>query len=307
MFFYRLLVERYVRVDMKTIFQLSKRHLLVFFRNKSEVFFSLLSVFVVLALYVLFLGDMTINNVKAISGLSIDGIEALVHSWLFAGLTAIGTITLSIGLLSRMVFDRENKTFNDFLVAPIKRHELFLSYVVATFFVVLGISLLVLLLGQFIFVLTGGFWYSIVEWIQIVGFLLLVSLSSSMSMLFVLSFIKNESVLSFLSTIVGTLIGFVIGAYVPIGVMHSSVAMVSSLLPISQGAALLRQALMRPSLDFVFSGAPAQVISEYNKFQGIELYVNDTKLSVQVMVIYLIITTIIFMGLNVWRFRKMKI
>lgn len=292
---------------MRTIFQLSKRHLIMFFRNKSEVFFSLLSVLIVLALYVFFLGDMTINNVEAISGQSGNGIEALVHSWLFAGLTAIGTMTLSIGLLSRMVIDRQNKTFNDFLVAPIKRYALFLSYILSTFFVVLAISILVLILGQIVFLLTGGFWYSFFDWIQILGVLLLVALSSNMMMLFVISFIDSESVLSFLSTIVGTLIGFVIGAYIPIGVMPTFVSMVSNLLPIAHGAALLRQVLMQPSIDYVFSGAPAQVISEYNKFQGVELYLNDMKLTSSTMIVYLLATTLIFIVLNIWRFRKMKL
>lgn len=292
---------------MRTIFQLSKRHLIMFFRNKSEVFYSLLSVLIVLALYVFFLGDMTINNVKAISGQSGAGIDALVHSWLFAGLTAIGTMTLSIGLLSRMVIDRQNKTFNDFLVAPIKRHQLFLSYIVSTFFVVMSISIIVLILGQLVFAFTGGFWFSLLNWIQILAVLLLVALSSSMSMLFVISFIKSESVLAFLSTIVGTLIGFVIGAYIPIGIMPTAVSVVSNLLPIAHGAALLRQALMQPSLDFVFSGAPAQVISEYSKFQGVELYLSDTKLTTTVMVLYLIVTTLLFVGLNIWRFGKMKV
>ena len=291
---------------MRTIIQLSKRHLIMFFRNKSEVFFSLLSVLIVLALYVFFLGDMTINNVKAISGQSGDGIDALVHAWLFAGLTAIGTMTLSIGLLSRMVIDRQNKTFNDFLVAPIKRHELFLSYIVSTFFVVLVISILVLILGQIVFIISGGFYFSVIQWIQILAILLLVVLSSSMSMLFVMSFIKTESVLSFLSTIVGTLIGFVIGAYIPIGVMPTAVSVFSNLLPISHGAALLRQVLMQPSIDYVFTNAPATVISEYNKFQGVELYINDTKLTTYTMVIYLGITTLLFIGLNIWRFKKMK-
>lgn len=292
---------------MRTIFQLSKRHLIMFFRNKSEVFFSLLSVLIVLALYVFFLGDMTINNVKAISGQSGDGIDALVHSWLFAGLTAIATMTLSIGLLSRMVIDRQNKTFNDFLVAPIKRYALFLSYIASTFFVVIAISIIVLILGQIVFLLSGGFWFSLFDWLRIFGVLLLVTLSSNMSMLFVISFIKSESVLSFLSTIVGTLIGFVIGAYIPIGVMPTMVSMVSNLLPIAHGAALLRQVLMQPSIDYVFSGAPAQVISEYNKFQGVELYLNDTKLSSTTMIVYLLATTLIFIILNIWRFRKMKV
>ena len=292
---------------MNVILQLSKRHLLMFFRNKADVFFSFLSVLIVLGLYVFFLQDMTVANVKSIIGQDVVGVDALIHAWLFAGLSAISTMTLSIGLLSRMVSDKEKKVFNDFLVAPIKRHELFLSYIVSTFIVVVSISLFTLVLGQIVIVISDGSWFSFMQWIRIVGVLLLVSISSIMMMLFIISFINTESVLSFLSTIVGTLIGFVIGAYIPIGVMPSAVAIFSNLLPIAHGAALLRQVLMQPSIDVVFANAPVVALEQYNKFQGVELYLNDTKITGNIMIIYLIMSTIIFMALNVWRFKKMKI
>ena len=292
---------------MNVILQLSKRHLLMFFRNKADVFFSFLSVLIVLGLYVFFLQDMTVANVKSIIGQDVVGVDALIHAWLFAGLSAISTMTLSIGLLSRMVSDKEKKVFNDFLVAPIKRHELFLSYIVSTFIVVVCISLFTLVLGQIVIVISDGSWFSFMQWIRIVGVLLLVSISSIMMMLFIISFINTESVLSFLSTIVGTLIGFVIGAYIPIGVMPSAVAIFSNLLPIAHGAALLRQVLMQPSIDVVFANAPVVALEQYNKFQGVELYLNDTKITGNIMIIYLIMSTIIFMALNVWRFKKMKI
>lgn len=292
---------------MNVILQLSKRHLLMFFRNKADVFFSFLSVLIVLGLYVFFLQDMTVANVKSIIGQDVVGVDALIHAWLFAGLSAISTMTLSIGLLSRMVSDKEKKVFNDFLVAPIKRHELFLSYILSTFIVVVCISLFTLVLGQIVIVISDGSWFSFIQWIRIVGVLLLVSISSIMMMLFIISFINTESVLSFLSTIVGTLIGFVIGAYIPIGVMPSAVAIFSNLLPIAHGAALLRQVLMQPSIDVVFVNAPVVALEQYNKFQGVELYLNDTKITGNIMIIYLIMSTIIFMALNVWRFKKMKI
>ncbi len=292
---------------MNVILQLSKRHLLMFFRNKADVFFSFLSVLIVLGLYVFFLQDMTVANVKSIIGQDVAGVDALIHAWLFAGLSAISTMTLSIGLLSRMVSDKEKKVFNDFLVAPIKRHELFLSYILSTFIVVVCISLFTLALGQIVIVISDGSWFSFIQWIRIVGVLLLVSISSIMMMLFIISFINTESVLSFLSTIVGTLIGFVIGAYIPIGVMPSAVAIFSNLLPIAHGAALLRQVLMQPSIDVVFANAPVVALEQYNKFQGVELYLNDTKITGNIMIIYLIMSTIIFMALNVWRFKKMKI
>ncbi|MBN2850310.1 MAG: hypothetical protein JXK92_06585 [Erysipelotrichaceae bacterium] len=53
---------------MRTITQLTLRNMKIFLRNKSEVFFSFLSVFIILGLYVLFLGDVQVRNIQSIVG-----------------------------------------------------------------------------------------------------------------------------------------------------------------------------------------------------------------------------------------------
>jgi multidrug/hemolysin transport system permease protein len=55
-----------------------KRNLLIFFRDRSSVFFSLLSVFVIIGLYVLFLGDMLVSGMK-----EVPGARFLMDSWLW--------------------------------------------------------------------------------------------------------------------------------------------------------------------------------------------------------------------------------
>ncbi len=291
---------------MKKMMYLSKRHLLMYFRNRSEVFLSFLAVLIVLALFLFFLGDMTINNIKAIIGREVDGIDAMVNAWLFAGLVAIATMTVSIGSLSRMVIDKQRKVFHDFLVAPIQRHELFLSYIISTFVVVMMITIVMLIISQVALIMSGGAWFGWLRWLRIIGLVGLTALSSTMMMLFVVSFINTESVFAFLGTIVGTLIGFVTGAYLPLGIMPVAVQIFSNALPVSHAAALLRQAFMEPSFEVVFANAPESVINNYRWFQGVDLYLDDFKLTQPMMLAYLIGTTLLFMMLNVWRFKRMK-
>ena len=66
---------------MRTITQLTLRNMKIFLRNKSEVFFSFLSVFIILGLYVLFLGDVQVRNIQSIVGQDFPEIEALVYAW----------------------------------------------------------------------------------------------------------------------------------------------------------------------------------------------------------------------------------
>lgn len=291
---------------MKAIFQLTKRNLWMFFRNKTEVFFSFLSVLIILGLYILFLSDLNVNNVIASIGREVDGIRVLINSWVMAGLIAVSTVTISIGSLSLMVLDRQRKVFYDFLVAPIKRHELFLSYILSTLTIVIMISMTILMIAQVYILVSGGVFFEWLDWVKIILIILLLSVSSTMMMLFFISFIDNASALSTIGTIVGTLIGFVTGAYIPMGVLPKPIQVFSNLLPVSQGASLLRNIFVRSPLKTVFDHAPEEVVESYRKFQGIDLYIYDFKLDVNMMILYILIATLIFLFLNVLRFRKMK-
>ena len=291
---------------MKAMIQLTKRNLLQFFRDHAEVFFSFMSVIIILGLYLLFLSDLQVRNIESSIGRSVEGIKPMVNAWVMAGLLAVSTITLSIGALGRMVLDKNRKVFYDFLVAPIKRYQLFLSYITSTFLIVLMISVSILIISQIYIVFSGGDWFTFDQWLRLSFYLLLCILSSTFFVLFIVSFIENPSVMSTFATVVGTLIGFVTGSYIPMGFLPKGVQIVSNLMPVSQGASLLRQVFMESSIQQVFAGASEEVVLNYMKFQGIDLYIGDTLLTPTIMVSYLILSTIVLIALNYWRFQKMK-
>ena len=58
---------------------MTKRNLKVFFRDRSSVFFSLLAVFIIIALYAVFLGDTITGGME-----DVEGIDFLMNSWIIA-------------------------------------------------------------------------------------------------------------------------------------------------------------------------------------------------------------------------------
>lgn len=288
---------------MKEIFSLTKRNLLLFFRNKSEVFFSFLSVIIILGLYVLFLSDLQVQNIEAEVG-KIEGIKALVNSWVMAGLIAVSTVTLALGALGRIVADRQNNSINDFLVAPIKRNHVFISYILSTLIITMIISLILIAIAEIYIVNSGGEFLSFISLLKVIGITLLCVLSSSLSMLFIVSFVKNEQTYSLVSTIVGTMIGFVTGAYIPIGIMPKTLQIVSNVLPVSQGASLFRKVFLEGPLNEVFKDA--NVLNEYSKSQGVDLYLGNYELTFNFMILFIIGSIVLFSILNIIRFSKMK-
>ena len=100
------------------------RNLKVFFKDRTSVFFSLLSVFIIIVLYVLFLGDVWITGLE-----DLTGVRYLMDSWIMAGLLTITSVTTTMGAYGIMVEDKAKKINKDFTASPIKTRTLVGGYV----------------------------------------------------------------------------------------------------------------------------------------------------------------------------------
>ena len=69
---------------MSKILNLTNRNLKRYFRDKGALFFSFLSVFIVVALYIVFMADMQIRNMQT-ELVNSDEIKQVVYSWIIGG------------------------------------------------------------------------------------------------------------------------------------------------------------------------------------------------------------------------------
>lgn len=284
---------------------LIKRNLWVFFRDRSAVFFSFLSVIIIIGLYALFLADTQVKSLKSMVG-DTDDIRFLVDSWIMGGLLAVNTVTVSLGALAVMVQDQESKAMRDFMTAPIRRTTIVLSYIISAFIIGVVITVVGLFVMELYIMIAGGQLLSITAMAKTIGVLLLCVINSTAMLFFVTSFVRSSTAFSTVSTITGTMIGFLAGIYVPIGVLPQGVQYIIQIFPTSHGAVLLRQLFMEVPLAKVFENAPAEVLEEYNKVFGVEFYIGGEPLSDQMMILYLSVVTVVFILLSIWRVRKMR-
>ena len=77
---------------------LAIRNLKLYFRDRTAVFFSLLAVFIIIGLYVLFLGDTITADLT-----EIKGARFLMDSWIMAGLLAVTSVPTTMGAASVVV------------------------------------------------------------------------------------------------------------------------------------------------------------------------------------------------------------
>lgn len=288
---------------MNAILVFAWRNIRLFFRDKTSVFFSFLSVLIIVGLYALFLGDAQVKNLEATVG-SVDGARFLVDSWIMAGIIAVNTVTITLGAFGIMVQDESKKIIKDFAVAPIKRSWLVASYVLSAWFIGIVITTVAFLVGELYIVLSGGELLPLGSMLQVLGIVALCVFSASSMVFLTVSFIKSDSAFSTLSTIIGTLIGFLAGIYIPIGVMPQAVQEVVKVIPITHGAVLLRQVFMERPINDVFAGAPTAAVGDYRSAMGIDMTLFGHTLSTGTMVLFLFVTGIVFFVLSVYRISR---
>lgn len=270
------------------------RNLKVFFRDKAAVFFSLLSTFIIIGLYALFLGDVWTSNYEGV-----PGIRYLMDSWIIAGLLTATSVTATMGAFGIMVEDRGKKVVKDFVVSPLQRRSMVGGYVLSAVTVGVVMSVVTVVLGEVYIVINGGDWLGASELCQVLGLILLSTLTNSAMVFFVVTFFSSTNAFATASTIIGTVIGFLTGIYLPIGSLPETVQWVVKLFPPSHAAALFRQVMMAEPMAEAFATAPAQTADAFREMMGVQLVFGSTEMPVWGSLLVLLATALLFYGLSV--------
>lgn len=238
---------------------MTKRGLKIFFKDKGGVFFSLLGVIIIFCLFIFFIGDAVTEGLEFL-----DNADYVMNSWVVAGMLASSAITTSMGAYAVMVSDRENKCIKDFYSSPLKRSAVAAGYMATGFTVSIIMSIVTLIFGEIYIVATGGEMVGFLTLLKLLGVILLSSFASSAMVCFIISFVKTGNTYTTISIILGTLIGFLIGAYVPMGELPEGVQWVVKCFPCAHAAVLFRQLLMGSAMDAGFVLSPKM---EYPELQ----------------------------------------
>ncbi len=259
---------------------LIKRHTILFLKDKTSVFFSLLSVFIIIVLYLLFLSENIAANLPKFQGRA-----QFVFLWMFAGIVAVTTATATLGALGKYMEDKVSKKSEDFLITKITPRTLAYSYMMYTFIIGLVFSVILLLVG---------FIYMFIKYdtiltisLELVVIVLLSTLMHMMIFYLITSSFKTLSAFSGFSSIVGTLIGFLAGIYIPIGVLPVFLQKIITIFPTTQSAVLLKNVFMSDILSSMSKFMPKEVYQETLVMLGIQLQWNDEILSSAFSYVYL--------------------
>jgi len=276
-----------------------KRNLLIFFRDKGSVFYSLLSVLIIVGLYILFLGDLMVRGVGDVAGA-----RFLMESWIMAGLVAVTPFTTALGAMSSIIVDKRYGLYKDFAASPLKRSVIAGSYIISGFFISLILTLITFILSEVYIVVYGGRLLTAAAALKTLLMILLTTVTSSILMFYLVTSFKSINAYSAASTVIGTLIGFLTGIYIPIGNLPEAVQTVIKLFPPSHVALLMRRIMMEQAEHVVFAGARPEAVEAFRVELGSAFKAGDALLDPVYSILYVCAFIVVFFVLSLIRIRR---
>ncbi|MHC9531857.1 ABC transporter permease [Dellaglioa sp. BT-FLS60] len=249
---------------------LIKRHLSLYFGNRSGVIFSLLGALISFVLYLIFLKQ---NMIASWS--SVPDAKLLMDPWLISGTLVVTAIAATSHGLGQMIKDRENGALSDLFLTDISYVGIQISYFVSA--ILIGIIMqIVMLLGMGIyFNVTDGLSFQLNTIVPILGTIILSSLVWTTFNLLLFSFVKKVDSLGKINTIIGTASGFFAGVYMPVGLVPHTAQLIMKLTPAPYNAAIFRQILVTHQLNVSFKNASVGTVLHFKKLMGIGINLNQ--------------------------------
>jgi len=204
-----------------------------------------------------------------------------------------------MGAFGIMVDDKAKKIVKDFNSSPVTQKEIAGGYILGAFAIGVIMCLIALAFTELYIVANGGSFISFFTFIKVTGLIILSTFSGTSMVLFVVSFFKSINAFATASTIVGTLIGFLTGIYLPVGQLPDAVQIIVKVFPVSHAAALFRQVMMEVPLSKSFEGAPAGAVEEFEQLMGVTFKFGETEVSSTASIFVLLITAVLFYGLSI--------
>ena len=277
---------------------LLKRNFILYFRNRSGVFFSLLGALISFLLYIIFLQKNLTDSWS-----QLPNSTNLLNNWLMGGTLAVTGMTTSFTALKQMVQDRENQVDQDLFLTDLGNWGLQASYLISSI-------IISFVMQVFMFAVMSLYFKEspVISHLPEIALIMLLSslISSLVNVLLIYRFQSVDS-LGKLATIVGTASGFLVGTYVPIGVLPDFAQIIMKCTPATYIASLYRQVLMKEPLETTFTGNSG-LLQEFQEKMGIQINWQEllTKEETYFIVVIISLVAILLWMLFVKVFSKRK-
>lgn len=142
--------------------------------------------------------------------------------------------------------------------------------------------------------------------LKVIGGIFLSVLSSSSIVLFIVSFFKSQNAFGTASTVIGTLIGFLTGVYIPIGSLPEAVQGIIRAFPVSYSASFFRTVMTEQPAAVSFAGAPESMVRDFDTALGVKFEFGGEMTTPAACIAVMVITAAAFYALSIWNLSRKK-
>ena len=234
---------------MKTLGNLIRRDLRLFFKDKGLFFSSMLTPLILLVLYATFLAriyrDSFLSALPAGLNVSDALIDGTVAAQLASSLLAVSCVTVAFCSNLLMIQDKASGAIRDLTVSPVRRSSISAAYYAASALSTLAVTFTALA-ACLIYMRVVGWYMSATDVVFVILDTLLLTLFGTALSSCINFFLSTSAQASAVGTIVSAGYGFLCGAYMPIssfgiGLQHFANRTLTSSIPCT----------VMPALDFV--------------------------------------------------------
>ena len=293
--------------ELRKMRYLTLRNIKLYFKDKMTFLVSLITPLILLVLFIAFLKSTYEDSILSIiQGFDLDQslIDAFTGGWLFSSVLATSCITVAF-CSGMMVIDKINRANIDFMVSPVKKSTLQLSYVLANLFSTFIINFVLLIVGL-IYLACVGFYITFVDILLIVFGIIITSLFGTILANIIWTFTHSQGVVSGVCTFVSALYGFICGAYMPISTMGQGMQYFVSLLPGTYATVLFRQGFLNSVLNRMRETLPQGMINGIASGFDVKMSFFGHDVSTLALILVISISTIVLLGVFLFinKFKK---
>lgn len=293
--------------ELRKMRYLTLRNIKLYFKDKMTFLVSLITPLILLVLFIAFLKSTYEDSILSIiQGFDLDQslIDAFTGGWLFSSVLATSCVTVAF-CSGMMVIDKINRANIDFMVSPVKKSTLQLSYVLANLFSTFIITFVLLIVGL-IYLACVGFYITFVDILLIVFGIIITSLFGTILANIIWTFTHSQGVVSGVCTLVSALYGFICGAYMPISTMGQGMQYFVSLLPGTYATVLFRQGFLNSVLNRMRETLPQGMINGIASGFDVKMSFFGHDVSTLALILVISISTIVLLGVFLFinKFKK---
>ena len=232
---------------MKTLGNLIRRDLRLFFKDKGLFFSSMLTPIILLVLYATFLArvyrDSFLSALPAGLNVSDALIDGTVAAQLASSLLAVSCVTVAFCSNLLMIQDKASGAIRDLTVSPVRRSSISAAYYAASALSTLAVTFTALA-ACLIYMRVVGWYMSATDVVFVILDTLLLTLFGTALSSCINFFLSTSAQASAVGTIVSAGYGFLCGAYMPISSFGTGLQHFLSFMPGTYGTSLLRNHML---------------------------------------------------------------